>query len=91
MSASIVFNVIAYGTLGIGLGAAFFAALRLNVRLYCDGASVWKTLLVHLLRIVSTGSAFTFLARHGALPLMSAFGGFVVMRAVSLRQQALLL
>jgi F1F0 ATPase subunit 2 len=87
MSASILFNVIAYGTLGIALGAAFFAALRLNVRLYCDGASVWKTLLVHLLRIVSTGSAFTFLARHGALPLMSAFGGFVVMRAVSLRQQ----
>ncbi|MBV8056807.1 MAG: hypothetical protein JO071_16385 [Deltaproteobacteria bacterium] len=91
MSASIPLNVTAYGMLGIALGAAYLAALRLNVRLYCDGVSVWKTLLVHLLRIVSVGSVFTVCARHGALPLLSGFGGFVVMRTVSLRRRDLCL
>jgi hypothetical protein len=67
VSASIALNVTAYGMLGIALGAAYLAALRLNVRLYCDGVWVWKTLLVHLLRIVGIGSAFTVCARHGAL------------------------
>jgi F1F0 ATPase subunit 2 len=90
MSASIPLNVTAYGMLGIALGAAYFAALRLNVRLYCDGVSVWKTLLVHLLRIVAVGSAFTACARHGALPLLSGLGGFLVMRTVSLRRCDLL-
>jgi hypothetical protein len=87
MSASIPFNVIAYGMLGSALSVSFIAALRLNVHLYSDGACVWKPLLVHLLRLVGIGSAFTVFARHGALPLLSGFGGFVVMRTVSLRQR----
>jgi hypothetical protein len=84
VSGSIALNVTAYGMLGIALGAAYLAALRLNVRLYCDGVWVWKTLLVHLLRIVGIGSAFTVCARHGALPLLSGFGGFELMRTISL-------
>jgi hypothetical protein len=91
MNASIPLDVTAYGMLGIALGAAYLTALRLNVRLYCDGLSVWKALLVHLLRIVGVGSAFTVCACHGALPLLSGFGGFVVMRTVSLRQRDLCL
>ena len=89
MSASVPFTLIVYGMFGIALGAAFFAALRLNVRLYCVGASIWKTLLVQLLRILSIGSAFTIFARHGAVPLLSGFGGFLLMRTVSLRQKDL--
>jgi F1F0 ATPase subunit 2 len=89
MSASIPLNVAAYGMLGIALGTAYFAALQLNVRLYCDGVSVWKALLVHLLRVVAAGSVFTACAHHGALPLLSGFGGFMVMRTVSLRRRDL--
>ncbi len=86
VSASIALSVTAFGIFGIALGGAYLAALRFNVRLYCNGVSLWKTLLVHLLRIVAVGAAFTACARHGVLPLLSGFGGFVTMRTASLRR-----
>lgn len=87
MSDSILLKVLTYGILGIVLCAAYFYALQWNIRLYCERGPVWKALLVHLLRLVGIGAAFTVCARQGAVPLLSGFGGFVTIRTVTLHRQ----
>jgi len=85
MSNSIPLKLITtYGIIGIALCAVYLFALRWNIRLYCNYMALWKALLLHLLRLVAIGTAFTLCARQGALPLLLSFGGFVGMRTIAL-------
>jgi hypothetical protein len=54
-----ILKVATYGMLGFALCAAYCSALRWNVRLYCNRASLWKAALVHLLRLTLVGAGFT--------------------------------
>jgi N-ATPase, AtpR subunit len=87
----LILKVAIYGMLGFVLCAAYCSALRWNVQLYCDRASLWKAAVVHVLRVAVVGAAFTLAARQGVVALMSSFGGFVGMRTIGLSSQMELL
>jgi F1F0 ATPase subunit 2 len=74
-------------TFGALLGAAYFYALDWNVRLYAAAGAGWKAMLLHLARMLGAVAIFTVFARQGALPLLSGFVGFLVMRTVAIRRQ----
>ena len=80
-------RVLPYGALGALLGIAFFSALDWNVRLYVDDGAGWSALLVHLMRLLVVGAAFTLCARRGALPLLSSMAGFQIMRVAAVDQK----
>ena len=44
-------------------------------------------LLVHLLRLLLIGAAFTLCARQGASALLSSVAGFQIMRTVAIAQK----
>lgn len=71
--------------LGLALGAAFFAALRLNARLYLGHAGRLPAALLQVARIGVAGGAFLLAARWGAAALLGTFAGFLVARMVALR------
>ncbi len=70
---------------GIGLGIAYFRALRHTVRLYASGGGLLVPALLSLLRMAAALLVLAFLARQGAMPLLSAALGFVAARALALR------
>jgi len=60
--------------LGLGIGAAFFGALRRNTRLYFTNAA--PALVLHVARFVLASAAFVALATlmpQGLLPALGAF------------------
>jgi hypothetical protein len=69
---------------GLVFGRLYFAALRKNVDFYSDGHPLKASALV-LGRLVSAAMAFALAARLGALPLLTAFIGFLLARALALR------
>ncbi len=87
----IVLRVVPYAALGALIGAAYFAALGWNVRLYTDNGAGWKSLLLHLARLVVAVAAFTLCARQGAAPLLISFAGFLAIRTISVSRYRLAL
>ncbi|HEX2573600.1 MAG TPA: ATP synthase subunit I [Polyangia bacterium] len=73
-------------TLGLGLGIAYFLALRHNVRAYVEGGIGARGLALHAARFVATGAVFFWLAQYGALPVLLALVGFLAARQPVLRQ-----
>jgi len=71
--------------LGALLGAGYFAALRQNVERYLGGAPLGPTLALHLGRLLIAGLAFALIAKAGAVPLLGALTGFVLVRALAVR------
>jgi hypothetical protein len=65
---------------GIILGAGYFALLRRSLALRAAGA-----LALALGRLLAAVAFFGFAARFGALPLLSAFLGFLAARPLALR------
>lgn len=69
---------------GIAIGFAYFRALRWTIR--C-GAK--HPLVIHavasLARLLAVAVFFGFAARLGALPLLAAFAGFLLARALAMR------
>jgi N-ATPase, AtpR subunit len=70
---------------GVGLGLAYFAALRWTVSLYAAGSG-WRVPTMLTLGRIGAGAAILGLAaRFGALPLLAAFLGFLIARGIALR------
>ncbi|HVY41338.1 MAG TPA: ATP synthase subunit I [Polyangia bacterium] len=83
MTAAVSLRIAGWAAAGLGLGAAFFTLLRLNVALY--GSRHWLAGIgLHLARWALLVAALVFAARGGALPLLSAALGTVAARAVAL-------
>jgi F1F0 ATPase subunit 2 len=82
----VLLHLLAGFLVGIGSGAAYFAALRRNVRLYVGGGSTSTALALHLLRLLSAGAIFYLLARIGPGVLFGALGGFILMRSIAVRR-----
>jgi F1F0 ATPase subunit 2 len=75
------------GVLGALLAVAHFSALGWNVRLYVDHRAGWSAVLVHLMRLLVIGAAFTLCARQGAFPLLSSVAGFQLIRGAAVNRQ----
>jgi len=87
----VVLRIVPYAALGALVGAAYFAALGWNVRLYAGHGAGWKALLLHLSRRAVAVAAFTLCARQGAAPLLASFAGFLVIRTISVNYYRLAL
>ena len=85
----IVLRIVPFTVLGTLIGAAYFAALRWNVRLYADNGAGLSALLLHLGRLIVAVAAFTLCARQGAAPLLVSFGGFLAARTISVNRYRL--
>ena len=70
---------------GLVFGLVHFAALRRTVDLYSAGRSRLAAAALTLGRIAGTIVFFGLAARLGALPLLSAFLGFLLARTLALR------
>lgn len=85
--------LLAYAAIGMVVGLAYFAALRINVRLYLgSGARSRSALfpallpaLLHAGRLLAVGAVFLVIAGQGAGALLAAFAGFICARAIALR------
>lgn len=72
-----------FGLLGLGLGLVHFHGLHHGTRAYLAGGVGLRTVAFHLVRLLVTGAAFVVIARHGAVPLLAAFAGFVAARRIA--------
>lgn len=75
--------VVLSATLGLVVGFAYLAALRINVRLYMTGGAGWRPLLLHATRIIAVAVLFWALATQGGVPLLGGFLGFLAARFVA--------
>ena len=87
----VVVRIVPYAALGALIGAAYFAALGWNVRLYAGHGAGRKALLLHLSRLAVAVAAFTLCARQGAAPMLASFAGFLAIRTISVNHYRLAL
>ena len=74
--------------LGIVAGALFFRALRLNAALYLGQGPAWRSVALHVLRLLLLASALVgAVLAGGAAGLLGTFGGILVARAAMLRER----
>ena len=71
--------------IGIGLGIAFFAALKVNSEMYISKGFSWVGLTLHIGRFAIIAVTFWFISRFGAMPLLFNFGGFLIGRFLIMR------
>jgi hypothetical protein len=69
------------------IAVAYLLALGWNVRVYVDNGFGWSAVLIHTLRLLAIGAAFTLCARQGAVALLSSVAGFQMMRTAAVNQQ----
>lgn len=75
------------GVFGALIGAAYFAALRWNVRLYARARAGWAAAVAHLARFAFAALSFAAIARDGgADALLAAFAAFLVVRTTAVRR-----
>ena len=75
--------------LGLAAGAAYFAALRVNVELYVTpGGGKWRPVLLHAARLIAIAIVFSALATQGAWPLLAGLLGFLGARLVASKKRA---
>lgn len=71
------------GTAGLILGLAYFETLKRTVTALTSG-TVWRVAVpLTLLRVAAIALALAAAARYGATPLLAAFAGFLVARAIA--------
>jgi len=87
----VVLRIVPYAALGALVGAAYFAALGWNVRLYAGHGAGWKALLLHLSRLAVAVAAFTLCARQGGAPMIASLVGFLAIRTISVNHYRLAL
>lgn len=75
--------VVSSVALGLAVGFAYLAVLRINVRLYITEGAGWRPLLLHAARIIAVAILFWALATHGGVPLLGGFLGFLAARFVA--------
>ena len=70
---------------GSGFGAVYFAALHRTADSYVAGRGWMNPTALTLGRIVTAGGFFALAASFGAMPLLTAFLGFLVARSLAVR------
>jgi hypothetical protein len=71
---------------GLMLGAAYFAAVRRTVELFAASGSRWMPVALTFARLIGATLFLAVAGQFGATPLLGAFLGFLVARAVALRR-----
>lgn len=69
---------------GLGFGLVYFAALRRSIDYYTAGQGRFMPTALTFGRFVAAVLFFALMARMGAAPLLMAFIGFLLARALAL-------
>jgi F1F0 ATPase subunit 2 len=85
MIGAVLLRIVLFAALGGFIGAAYFAALAWNVRLYAGHGPGRKALPLHLSRVAAAAAVFTLCARQGAAQILASFAGFLLIRTISVR------
>lgn len=72
---------------GLALGLVYFASLKRSVALFAGGKSWLAALALTLGRIGAAVALLYLAAKLGAVPLLGAFIGFLMARALALRAE----
>lgn len=70
---------------GLVVGLGYFAALRRTVQLYGAEGNRLAPAVLTVGRIAGAAAFLIVAARLGAVPLLAAFSGFLLARAIALR------
>lgn len=81
---SIAVLALATAFMGFAFGLVYFAALRRTVALFAAGRGWLGPSALTLGRMGSAVALLAFIARLGAAPLLAAFLGFLLARALAL-------
>jgi len=73
---------------GLGVGVAYFLALRTNARLYLENGPVWRPVGLLLARILGATAALGGLVWLGWAPALSGLLGFSIARPLVVRMTA---
>ena len=76
--------IIAYAALGLMVGFGYYMSMQLNSGLP-EGAPAWVVKGLHVFRLAAAIAFFAWLASIGALPILSAFAGFLLGRVIAFR------
>jgi len=76
-----------YFAIGFLIGWAHFRALRWNTRLFVNGGSLWRPIVLQILRMTATAAALIVCARSG-VSLPAALLGLLLSRQLILRREA---
>jgi hypothetical protein len=80
------FEVVAeYAMLGLFVGVAYYMAHRLNLGLPLARDQRWLLWVLDGLRVIAAIGFFAWLAYLGSVPVLSAFGGFLLGRVLAYR------
>jgi hypothetical protein len=77
--------VLSYAALGLIVGFGYYMSMRLNSGLPEGAGPPWLPKLLHGLRLAAAIAFFAWLASLGALPVLSAFAGFLAGRVIAFR------
>ncbi|MGB8366265.1 MAG: ATP synthase subunit I [Rhizomicrobium sp.] len=85
--------ITAFGFAGFGAlsGYLHLMLLSLGVRALVGRARGVLPMLIPLARIAATTAALAFAARQGAMPLLAALAGFLIVRALLVRRPEILI
>lgn len=84
-ASSIFIPAVATALAGLVFGLVYFRALRRTVELHVAGRGWLGPVALSFARIAGAVIVLTFMARLGALPLLSGFFGFLLARGIALR------
>lgn len=76
--------VLSYAALGLIVGFGYYMSMQLNSGLP-EGAPGWVGKALYVLRLGAAITFFAWLASLGALPVLSAFAGFLLGRVIAFR------
>jgi predicted anti-sigma-YlaC factor YlaD len=74
-----------YAALGLMVGFGYYASMAWNAALARANAPEWWATALGVLRLAAAIAFFAWLASIGAVPVLSAFVGFLVGRMVAFR------
>jgi F1F0 ATPase subunit 2 len=77
-----LFTLTLFGGIGLVLGLAHFYGLRRDTQKYLARGVGLLAVALHIARIVATTAVLVFIARNGAVPLLTALMGFLAARFV---------
>jgi hypothetical protein len=76
--------VFSYAALGLIVGFGYYMSMALNSGLP-NGAPNWIARGLYVLRLAAAIAFFAWLASIGAVPILSAFVGFLIGRVIAFR------
>jgi hypothetical protein len=76
--------VLSYAALGLIVGFGYYMSMQLNSGLP-GGAPEWVARGLYFLRLAAAIAFFAWLASIGAVPILSAFVGFLIGRVIAFR------